>query len=88
MSGQLFKPRANSQTLLYLTGFQNKLSTCLPAVRVLRHGIKASNKACGQMLPTLLETLPGRFQQVCQAAKTHQIQYRGMVLPSRAVLCQ
>jgi hypothetical protein len=37
---------------------------------VLRHGIKASNKACGQMLPTLLETLPGRFQQVRRSSQT------------------
>eukprot|EP00882_Tetradesmus_deserticola_P022606 GHRQ01024536.1.p2 GENE.GHRQ01024536.1~~GHRQ01024536.1.p2 ORF type:complete len:141 (+),score=73.44 GHRQ01024536.1:706-1128(+) len=31
--------------------------------RVLRYGIKASGKACAPLLPTLLETLPGRFQQ-------------------------
>uniref|UniRef100_A0A383V7P9 Importin N-terminal domain-containing protein n=1 Tax=Tetradesmus obliquus TaxID=3088 RepID=A0A383V7P9_TETOB len=31
--------------------------------RVLRYGIKASGKSCAPLLPTLLETLPGRFQQ-------------------------
>jgi hypothetical protein len=36
---------------------------CCP-VRVLRYGIKASGKSCAPLLPTLLETLPGRFSQV------------------------
>lgn len=40
-------------------------SAVLPiARRTLRYGIKASNKACANMLPVLLEALPGRFQQV------------------------
>ncbi|KAF6259150.1 armadillo-type protein [Scenedesmus sp. NREL 46B-D3] len=38
-------------------------STVERLCRVLRYGIKASGKACAPLLPTLLETLPGRFQQ-------------------------
>jgi hypothetical protein len=48
-----------------------KLSACVLshvfAARVLRYGIKASGKSCAPLLPTLLETLPGRFQQVSRA---------------------
>jgi hypothetical protein len=51
--------------MLFVPAAAAAVAVCCCLYRVLKYGIKASNKSCANMLPTLLETLPGRFQAVC-----------------------
>lgn len=71
------KASENSCGVLFRKADNTSLCVSLFSRRVLRYGVKASGKSCAPLLPTLLETLPGRFQQVRLCLKLTQQEENG-----------